>query len=91
MVVRSSYLHNEIFHIGKTVSLYWIGAQVVVGSEQVMPLARIVHGLNTELVTRTTYWLVDSRNLAWRKTPETGSGVVEFADLAAQVKMQNIL
>ena len=28
-------------------------------------------------------------NVAWRQTPETGSGVVAFTDLAAQLKMQN--
>ena len=27
--------------------------------------------------------------LAWRQTPETGSGVVAFTDLAAQLEMQN--
>ena len=27
MIIRSSYLHNGIFHTGKTASLYWIMAQ----------------------------------------------------------------
>ena len=27
-VVRSSYLHNGISYTGKTISLYWVGAQV---------------------------------------------------------------
>ena len=30
-----------------------------------------------------------SMNLAWPQTPETGSGLVAFTDLAAQLKMQN--
>ena len=29
--------------------------------------------------------------LAWRQTPETGSGVVAFTDLAAQLEMQNYI
>ena len=29
--------------------------------------------------------------LAWRQTPETGSGVIAFTDLAAQVKMQKCI
>ena len=29
--------------------------------------------------------------LAWRQTPETGSGVIAFTDLAAQLEMQNYI
>ena len=29
--------------------------------------------------------------VAWRQTPETGSGVIAFTDLAAQLEMQNYI
>ena len=37
--------------------------------------------------TSVEYWV----NLAWRQTPETGSGDVAFTDWVAQVKMQKYI
>ena len=33
MILRPSYLHNEISYTGKSTSLYWIGAQAVIDDQ----------------------------------------------------------
>ena len=59
MILRPSYLHNRIFYTGKMISLYWIGAQnilislnIMAGDDLVMPGARESAGM---VITQFTW------------------------------------